>query len=424
MQRDSLQSQQIYSDNNSLGAAFKLTYTEPLGKKSKLDLTLNQSFNQNHSDRSVYDAFDDSFIDSLSNFTRYNFLESSMEVSYRYQEKKFNYNVGLSGINSHMKGRLERGGKENKRTSFNIAPNINAQWTLPNNQQLRFQYVWRTSEPSFPQLNPVPDRTNPQHVIIGNPNLRTQLNHVGGLMYFGMAPKKEISLRGGLSFRYYQDRVAANTFISYDPKGLLVQETRYENISGDYGLTSDYSLMIPLVKNKYSMDISGNYSWNRSSFFSEQMKQSSNTLNFEQSLSFLVMPADWIYFYPSISYSYEKNRYDSALYSNEPISNLTLKAMGNIRFFQTLVFNGSFNQNFNKGYGVGMNESPTTINLSIENQFFKDRSGVLRLSVNDLLDQNISLNRSISTNSIIDRRENTIGRYLLLSYSQRIGKFK
>src|SRR5690606_28361873 len=110
VQRDSLQSQQIYSDNNSLSAAVKLTYTEPLGKKSKLDLTLNQSFNQNHGDRSVYDALDDSFIDSLRNFTQYNFLESSMEVSYRYQEKKFNYTVGLSGINSHMKGRLYRDG--------------------------------------------------------------------------------------------------------------------------------------------------------------------------------------------------------------------------------------------------------------------------------------------------------------------------
>src|SRR5690606_37170663 len=123
--------------------------------------------------------------------------------------------------------------------------------------------------------------------------------------------------------------------------------------------------------------IQGDYSWNQNSFYAEQIRRFSNTLNLSQNVSLHITPADGIKLTPRISYTHETSRYDGSIKPNEPLSSVVLSAQSQIRFFKNFSVGGAFNQNFNKGYGGGVNGTPTLINLFIENQFFKDRSGVL-----------------------------------------------
>ena len=55
--------------------------------------------------------------------------------------------------------------------------------------------------------------------------------------------------------------------------------------------------------------------------------------------------------------------------------------------------------------------------------FLKDQKGNLKLSVYDLLNQNVSIRRYTSENAIIDRQVNILKRYFLLTFTYNIRNF-
>ncbi|MDB5209275.1 MAG: hypothetical protein JWQ30_102, partial [Sediminibacterium sp.] len=69
------------------------------------------------------------------------------------------------------------------------------------------------------------------------------------------------------------------------------------------------------------------------------------------------------------------------------------------------------------------NTSVPLLNPSIAKQFLKNKAGELRLSVFDLLNQNQSVTRTITGNTIVDSKSNVLTRYAMLTFTYNLRQF-
>ena len=66
------------------------------------------------------------------------------------------------------------------------------------------------------------------------------------------------------------------------------------------------------------------------------------------------------------------------------------------------------NNNLYSGYGAGVDQNYWLWNLAVGKKFLKDRKGELKLSVFDLLEQNVSITRDITESYIEDVRNRVL----------------
>jgi hypothetical protein len=70
----------------------------------------------------------------------------------------------------------------------------------------------------------------------------------------------------------------------------------------------------------------------------------------------------------------------------------------------------------NTGRAEGFNQSIPLWNASLSKQLFKKKNGELKLSVNDILNQNQSITRTTTENYIQDTKSMVLKRYFMLSF--------
>jgi hypothetical protein len=78
---------------------------------------------------------------------------------------------------------------------------------------------------------------------------------------------------------------------------------------------------------------------------------------------------------------------------------------------------------YNSGYSSLLATDPFILNTYLEKQFFKDKSGTLRLQAYDLFNESISLSQSSTPTSSTLNRSNRLSRYFMLSFNMRLQKF-
>ena len=71
---------------------------------------------------------------------------------------------------------------------------------------------------------------------------------------------------------------------------------------------------------------------------------------------------------------------------------------------------------FINGRSDGFNEEVPIWNASFAKYIFKDKRGQIKISANDLLNQNIGINRRAELNFVEDERIKSLGRYFMLSF--------
>jgi hypothetical protein len=75
------------------------------------------------------------------------------------------------------------------------------------------------------------------------------------------------------------------------------------------------------------------------------------------------------------------------------------------------------------GRAAGFNTSTMVWNGYLARLLFPTKRGELRLSVHDLLDQNASLNRTVTPTMIQDTESKVLTRYFMLSFTYHIRHF-
>jgi len=392
--------QKTTTNNNILSTS----YTEPFGLNKLLELNYAYTNNLSTSDKEVDNYNSGSGKYDMPNLKLTNefentFLAHRFGVNFRVQEKKYNYQFGLGVQRSTLESQSYQAftGKDTvySNTYTNLFPTASFNLTPSRSKNLRIAYNGRTNQPSIAQLQNVPDVTDTLNQKIGNPNLNQEFNHNFNIGFntFNLLTFKLIA--ANLSFNMTQNKIV-NDITIQGP----VQITKYANVDGYFNARSFVTLGLPFKNPKLkgsSINLTNNMGISRDVSLLRQIKYTSKTFSVTQGVGVNINKE-------KIDFGIKANvSYNTTSYSNPQqadIDYFTQTYSGDVAytFPKNFILSTNFNYLINTGLGEGYNQSIPLWNASFSKQLFKKKNGEIKLSVNDILNQNQSIPRTNSDN--------------------------
>jgi hypothetical protein len=306
----------------------------------------------------------------------------------------------------------------------NYYPVIRFAYNYSKSRSLNVNYNGSTSQPSFTQLQPVRDISNPQYITIGNPELRPEFTNTLSVRYNNFDLISGNVFFGNLSFSFTDDKIVSNT------KQLRpgIQETRYLNSNGYYTVFAFYNISRPIQNRKFVFNIGGNITYNNNvSYVTDSadavMKNIGRNWILGQRFAVDIRIKKWLETSFSVNYSLNSSRYTLL---ETPNSNTTTWVLSHSsRYFlpKDFILSYEIDQTLNSGFADNVNTNPLIINATLEKQLFKKKNASIKLQAFDLLNEQTNITRSVSGTSIVDTRTNRLGQYFMLSFVFRLNKF-
>ncbi len=86
-------------------------------------------------------------------------------------------------------------------------------------------------------------------------------------------------------------------------------------------------------------------------------------------------------------------------------------------------FQSDIRYSTNSGYSDGFKQNETLWNASIEKQILKQKNGLIRVKLYDILQQRSNIRRNVSSNFIRDTTTNTLTSYFIVHFVYRFNVF-
>src|SRR5690606_12634997 len=233
-----------------------LTFSHPITQKSRIEF--NGQINYRGYDNSqVTNVIDQSGIsstvDSLSKIFNYSFTESRVSLNYRYTQNKYNFSIGMSGVPGVLKGYSESRGNSTHRLSFNIIPIARFEYKWTRQKRFSINYTGNPTEPTFDQIQDVPDVSNPQNAIVGNPDLKAAFRHSIQANFNNYISQTKLNYYAGLNATFNENQVVRNVIFIPDEYGGKKRETHFINANGNYSYRGNYGISKRFGENKYNI---------------------------------------------------------------------------------------------------------------------------------------------------------------------------
>ncbi len=414
--------------NRSSNSGANFSYNEPLTRTSNLELSYNFNYTKYRNERQTFDVDQQAnrtLNQSLTNDYDYSFTTNRVGLNYRVNKKKYNYSLGGSVQPTLLSGTAVIGDAFTvyKNTGLNFVPTARFSYNFSRTRSFNASYFGRSNEPSYNQLQPIPDVSNPQYSVFGNPNLNAEFNHRLNLRYNNFEFNTGNVLFTNLSASFTNNKVVSNIVRRNDPAVGLVQETRYLNTDGFFTLNGFYNYSKPFAEKKYVVSVNGSATFNNNISFSDGNMNTGKNWILTQGLNTQINPVKWLEVNPGFTYSYNTNSNDLITNTNTKVSTYGISFNSKTYFLKTFLIGVDLDKTFNSGYSSLLAANPFIINSYLEKQFLKNKNATLRLQSFDLLDQNTSVSRSVTANAITDSRSNRLSRYFMLSLNMRLQKF-
>jgi hypothetical protein len=343
-----------------------------------------------------------------------------MGVNFRTNERKYNYSVGLAVQPATIKTNSISGKYQFKQDIVNYYPVVRFAYNFSRSRSFSVNYNGSTTQPSYTQLQPVRDPTNPQFVTIGNTFLRPEFTNNLSLRYNNFDFITGDVFFGNISASFTNDKIVNNTRIIQPG---AIQETKYVNSNGFYTLTGFYNISKPFQNRKYVFNIGGNITYNNNISFLEDIRNKGKNWILGQRVALDYKLKKWLESTVALNYSLNNSRNSVDRDLNFNSTAFTISHNSRIFLPKNWIFNYDIDKTINSGYADNVNFDPFIINASIEKQLFKKKNVSLKLQANDMLNENISINRSVNGAFISDTRTNRLGRYFMATVILRLNKF-
>ena len=389
-----------------------LVYTEPLTKKVKLEFEYNLNANRSAQSKEARNFMngDYSTIDSLltSNFENQR-IYHSVGTKFIYETKKQAFNAGtrartLSFINTNL--------FTNKQFSYtvnNLFPFLFYMYKIGDNSRFNVRYNTAATQPTIEQLQPVKDNTDPNQIKVGNDKLRPTYNHNFSLFYNVYKPISGKSVWAMANFTLI-DHALSNA-ITYEKGG--VTSTQTVNVDGNYNGNASLFMGFPFFNKVLEFDPNFYVSFSKNTNFIDGEKNVTRNVQLNTN-SALALELDTLTFRINYNYTYSIPSSTVSTASSKPYTyqEITASLYLKLPFRFTMETSGQYIINSNRAPGYNVNY--VLWNASINKAFLKNENLVLSLIGNDLLNQNISISRTIRESVITDTKTTIISRYFLV----------
>ncbi len=432
--------------NNNHNYGVRFTYSEPLSKYRSLDFTLSHNLNYARNNKKTYNV--DSLTQSkslnnlLSNDYENNYYSNRMGISLRTTMKKYNYTLGISLQPVDLQGKsLTKDSSYNTISRVNIFPIARMVYNFSRTKSLNFSYSGNATQPTFSQLQPVQDYSNPQSVTAGNPDLKPAITHNMNFMYNNFNIISGKVLFTNLTISAINNQIV-NKSARLGNNGASISIP--ENVNGYYNVLGFYAFSKPYKNRKYVINFSGSLNYNHNVNLTDSIIVSGNTLSqnlaltkvigknwvVTQGFNFEFNYKEWLELGTGVSYSLNDVKYSNAAgktgssaFVNSSSNAWTLSSNINLDITKTLILKYDFDYTINTGLASSVSQNLAILNASLEQQLFKKKNGILKIAAYDLFKQNTNISRTVSANYITDSRTNRLTRYFMATFTYRLQKF-
>jgi hypothetical protein len=292
-----------------------------------------------------------------------------------------------------------------------------ASYTYNQKNAIRINVGYNTSSPipTINQLQPVLNNTNLNYQTIGNSNLKPAFKQTASL---------SISRFNNLLSRYFFLRANAdfidNDFgnsLTYDNSGRAISQTVNVNGNKNFNLSCNYKHGIPKHSLFLLCGLDFNYTYSKNLINGIQYSTLHSAITPNLGLSY---STDTITVSLNGSISYNKPTGSSLFIKQNPYFsyNNTLDISWNVPKYNFLL-TSSVNQQITTGRTNGFNINRSIWSASVSKYVLKSKRLNIGVEAYDILNQNLQIQRSITSNQISDIRNTIITQYFLLRLSYR-----
>ena len=403
-------------------ASINTVYTEPLGKNSFLIFNYKIGVAGNNSERNTFDAKagqQQIKVDSLSNHFKFNTVNNSGNVSYRYAVKKVNFNIG-TGIGAASYSLFDYATNANRTVRFtNFIPSATFNFTPKQQKKFVLSYLGTTQNPTLLQIQPIIDNTDPLNISVGNANLRQSFTNKFSFNYnsFKVMKSKYVQLSG--SFSNTNDAIATSSSIDAFGKSI----NQYVNVDGNYNYGVGFYYDFELFKG-INFGMNTGINGGRYNNIVNGIKNTNDNISTRFGISFSQWGDKKINFWTNFDAS-----------NNKTVSSIRPGASTN---FWTYSNNANIQLKFKKAkFFIDLSTEITVyqktaafpnqrniylVHPSMRKVISKNDKWEAKLMVYDLFNQNQFVNRNITSNFISETTNNGIRRYALFSIIYNFSK--
>ena len=430
------------------------TYSEPLWKATFLQFSYKFTYSYSKSDRSTYDfskySFDginpeygawgnylgrldgelgDYRDDKLSRYSEYRNYTHDIQVMMRFVRQKYNLNFGVMIQPQRSKFIQDYQGKyvDTVRTVTNVSPTLDFRYRFSKMSNLRVNYRGTTSQPSISQLLNIVDDSDPLNVSIGNPGLKPSFTQNFRLFYNNFVQNHNKGVMTYVNFSTTSNSISNKVTYDETTGGRI---TRPENINGNWNVMGAFMFNCSIDSaGVWNINTDTNLGYNHYvSYLSLDKSQDSQknttqntTWNERLSLSYR---NDWLELSldGTLAYNHAKNKLqpnsnlDTWQFSYGPSMTLTAPWGTSL--------NTSLSCSSRRGYSdASMNTDEFVWNAQLSQGFLKGKPLTVMLQFYDLLHQQSTFSRAISSVSRTDTEYNAINSYAMLHVVYRMNLF-
>ena len=453
------------SKNASLNG--RVVYTEPITEHLFVEANYSYGWNRNTSLKTAYNSGN---LGSTvgENITALIFQEQGSYKDETYSSDILNRSInqrgGLSLTYQKPKLRAQLGmaltptdtynetnGETYSSRVVNWAPQATLNYEFNDYAHMRVRYNGWSQQPSTRQLMPVPDNSDPLNVTLGNPYLQPYFSH-NFRANFGYTNKETFtSIHGNIGGGMVDNAITNAKW--YDQAG--AQYSIPVNGPGTYSANGRVMVNSPIAQSDFSIFSMTNASYNESTSFigkgnldTGKYYDSANadfnydlfhqdfpdlneatdafTANKTQTMSFtqrlrLTYRNDFVELIVGGRTRMSKSWYTlananvNATWSNQADFSMNWTIPGGLNIISDVDYN------WYNGYTTPQ-EDEVILNAEITKLLF-DNKFTLALKAYDILGQSKNLSVTDSSNYHLETRNNTLGRYIILSLTYRFGDF-
>lgn len=414
--------QQSTSASKQVGYTATMNYTEPLGRGKLLELRYTNTNQTSNQDRKVYDVLNgqNTLNNQLSNAYESDYLYHQVGTRFNYRKEGLGVVIGANVQNSNLNGTQSNAAQAIKKQFLNFLPQAAIEWQSGVGKNLNLRYDTFVSEPSLRDLQPVLDNRDPLNLYMGNPNLTAAYTHqlAANLFKFDMFTQKNF-------MAFINGRLTQNSIIqsrTINPSTLQQTATPINSDQPDLMLMgfSNFSRPLRPIKSKMSFDL--NLMYNKgTTFINNALNESTRWSNgFGFRLENLRKETLDLAIGTRLAQNISQYSLNTEL--NRTYWTRTYYTDLSLYFGKDWMFNTEFRFNRYPATGLDTARDLPIWEARLSKQF-PNQKGQFELFANDLLNQNLGLNRSETVNLIQDERVVSLGRYVMARFTYTFKNF-
>lgn len=438
----SIVNQQYNSNAKAYSVNARITYNEPLGHNFFIQGNYAYGYSYNTSKKVTndwnaatgkYDTYNATYSNEIDNTG----INQTIGLNLMKQEEKYNLTIGAAARPSRLINHTSYGDKsvDIDTLRWNFSPEARFDYDFSDYEGMRIRYRGNTTQPSVTQLQPVEDNSNPTFITRGNPDLVPTFSHNLTSMYNFTNMQSFTSFNANLDLTYNVNSIVNGSWYSNSGVQYTVP---LNNDEGTFSAGARLMFNTPIAKSKFSLMMFTFLNYSKSLSYignnsidgndpASYLNLANYTINHYQSIGAMgnlrgVYRSDIIELSLGGRVSYNQAWYDQTNSNKKPSFTDGITASVNATP-GTWALVADANYTFYQGYIASYSDPTLVINASVAKTLFKGM-GTLQLKVYDILDQSKNLYRTTTDNYVQDTWNNTLGRYVMLSFTIRFGTFQ